>query len=103
MNARDAAIIAMEYVCLLEGLTKGYEEQGGFMESAKVAVEGVRLGEDDIWRISIGFVRPWDAANNTERAILLVCDGGSRTVKTVSIDNKNGEILDYEPLRAGLN
>ena len=49
MNARTAATIALDYVCLLEGLTRGYVEQGGFLESGNVATEGARLSDDDIW------------------------------------------------------
>ena len=98
MDARTAAREALEYVELLEGLTRGYDEQGGFLASGNVAIEGARLNEQDVWEISVGFERPWDRYAQPGTAMLLVKDGGSRTVKTVSIDNTDGSVVDYESL-----
>lgn len=98
MNARTAATIALDYVCLLEGLTRGYVEQGGLLESGNVAIEGARLSDDDIWQVSVGFVRPWDRHAQPGRAMLLVRDGGGRTVKTVFIEDASQNIIDYESL-----
>jgi hypothetical protein len=98
MDARTAAKEALDYVCMLESLSKGYEEQGGFLESGNVAIEGVRLSDNGVWQISVGFERPWDRHVQPGMSMLLVRDGGSRTVKTVSIDNASQEVIDYESL-----
>jgi len=98
MDARTAAKRALDYVCMLEGMSRGYEEQGGFLESGNVAIEGARLSEDGVWQISVGFERPWDKHSQPELSMLLVRDGGSRTVKTVSIDSASGEVIDYDSL-----
>lgn len=98
MDARTAAKEALDYVCLLEGLSRGYEEQGGFLEGGNVAIEGARLNDDDIWEIAVGFERPWDKCSDPRLSMLLVSDGGARTVKTVSIDNATQKVIDYESL-----
>ena len=98
MNARTAAKEALSYVCLLEGLTKGYEEFGGFLKGGNVAIEGAVLNDDNIWEIAVGFDRPWDRYAQPGLAMLLVSDGGNRTVKTVSIDNDENRVVDYQPL-----
>jgi hypothetical protein len=99
MDARTAAKEALDYVCMLEGLSKGYEEQGGFLQSGNVAIEGARLNENGVWEISVGFERPWDKRRQpTPLSTLLVRNGGSRTIKTVSIDNSNSNVIDYESL-----
>ena len=98
MDARAAAKEALECVCMLKGLSRGYEEQGGFLQSGNVAIEGARLNENGVWEISVGFERPWDKSRQPVLSMLLVKDGGSRTVKTVSIDNSSSSVVDYESL-----
>lgn len=98
MDARTAAKEALDYVCMLESLSRGYEEQGGFLDSGNVAIEGARLSDSGVWQISVGFERPWDRHAQPGMSMLLVRDGGSRTVKTVSIDNASREVIDYESL-----
>ena len=69
-----------------------------FLDSSDVAVESARHDQlKGVWVIGIGFVRPWGRIKSTASILSGHPEGVAiRTVKTVTISDETGEVLDYE-------
>ena len=95
---REAALKAFDYVAQMETIVRQGVAPEEFFESSDVAVESARHDDEKgAWIIGVGFVRTWGRVKSTASILLGHPEGvGKRTIKTVTVSDETGEILDYE-------
>ena len=80
MDVKDAVQAAKEHVAYL------FDSEG----IRNVGLEEVQFDDpENLWKITIGFARPWDGPDG--RSIAWP-DGPSRSYKTLLIDDATGEV-----------
>lgn len=98
IDVREAALKAFDYVAEMETVARQDVTPEEFLASSDVAVESARHDDEKgAWIIGVGFVRSWGRMKSTASILLGHPEGiGKRTVKTVTVSDETGEILDYE-------
>ncbi len=83
MDVKEAVALAKGYIRDLfsgEAISNVGLEEVEFVEGAKV------------WRVTIGFSRPWDTAPNALAAIAQQVSSPKRSYKVVQIDDSRGQV-----------
>ncbi len=63
-------------------------------EVANVGLEEIKLDASEVWRITIGFSRPWDSPRGFVAAQLR--PPPSRSYKVVNIDDESGDVVSMD-------
>ena len=98
IEVKEAALKAFGYVAEMETVARQGVTPEEFLDSSDVAVESARHDDEEgTWIIGVGFVRSWGRVKSTASILLGHPEGmGRRTIKTVTVSDETGEILDYE-------
>jgi hypothetical protein len=98
VEVKEAALKAFDFVAEMETVVRQDTTMEEFLDSSDVAVESARHDQlKGVWVIGIGFVRPWGRIKSTASILSGHPEGVAiRTVKTVTISDETGEVLDYE-------
>lgn len=98
VKVKEAALKAFDFVAEMETVVRQDTTMEEFLDSSDVAVESARHDQlKGVWVIGIGFVRPWGRIKSTASIFSGHPEGVAiRTVKTVTISDETGEVLDYE-------
>ena len=84
MDVREAAKIAKAYVADL------FADEG----IANVGLEEIELGPTGIWKVTVGFSRPWDHSGLA--AITHGQKGLRRSYKVLQIRNSTGNVMSVK-------
>ena len=98
IEVREAALKAFDYVAEMETVARQDITVDEFLDSSDVAVESARHDDKEgAWIIGVGFVRSWGRVKSTASIIMGHPEGmGKRTIKTVTVSDETGEVLNYE-------
>ena len=98
MDVKEAVKTAAGYVAELETLAGDVPDAGTeqTLRDIRFAVEGTYFDDaGQCWKIKVGFARKWNQASSSPLAGLSVALKDNRTFKTVTIDDKTGQVISY--------